>query len=77
MVCYDRWTMAAEKFRVLAAVVCSALAVGFYGSNRELNVQNVLMGVAALVSLAAIVVPSMRQHAPSADSQAKATHHSA
>jgi hypothetical protein len=65
----------AEKFRVLAAVVCSALAVGFYASDRELNVQNVLMGLAALVSIAAIVVPTMRHPAPSSDAKTDATHH--
>jgi hypothetical protein len=66
-----------QVYRILAAAIFTGLAVAFYASDHEFNVQNVLMGIAALVSIAALVVPSPHHHAPAADSQVEATHHRA
>jgi hypothetical protein len=69
--------MLGDRFRIITAALSSVLAVAFYASDHEFNVQNVLMGAAALISIAALVVPTMRQHAPSADAQTEVRHHRA
>jgi hypothetical protein len=58
---------------VVSAVVFSSLAVAFYFAAPEFNVQNVLMGLAALVAIATIFVPR-RRHGQRPSPQTEALH---
>jgi hypothetical protein len=62
-----------QGYRTLIAMAFSILAVAFYVADPELNLQNALMGLAALVSIAATILPRLRHHAP--EPETEITHH--
>ena len=46
-----------KRLEILTALVSTSVAVSFYFTDPHWNVQNVLMGFAALVSIATLAVP--------------------
>ncbi len=53
--------MLGDKFRVIIAALCLALACGFFLADPGWRTENLLMGLAALVSIAALLVPTIRE----------------
>jgi FtsH-binding integral membrane protein len=56
-----------------AALFAGCFAI-LYATDPSWNVQNVLMGIGVLISIAAVVVPPLRRNAPGTDSP-EVTHH--
>jgi hypothetical protein len=66
--------MGRQRYAAVSAVVFTSLAVAFYSADPAFNVQNVLMGLAALVAIATIFVPRLR-HGQRSKPQTEAVHH--
>jgi hypothetical protein len=65
-----------QGYRATIAALFTCLAAALYATDPSWNVQNVLMGIAVLVSIAALVVRPLRRTAPASD-RTKATHRGA
>jgi hypothetical protein len=63
-----------QGYRAFSAALFTVLAIVLYSADQSWNAQNVLIGLAVIISIAAIVVPPLRHHAPKPDSP-EATHH--
>jgi hypothetical protein len=57
----------AQAYRAATAALVTGFTAALYADDPSWNVQNVLMGVAVIVSIAALVVPPLRRHARKSD----------
>jgi hypothetical protein len=55
--------MRGQRYRAAIAVTFTGCALAFFVADHALNVQNVVMSIAALISIAALL-PLHRQHEP-------------